>query len=138
MRELVFPKVELVHHIPCPGHPLGRYVRDRKHVELSRTELSRRPTPLRRFALYHELGHWWRTSYVPDELVCGDLDEEEYADMFALFFVGRSDATPSMRRTDTVFLNTITMQQELQILRFAEEVLRTLEDELGEVQSSSV
>lgn len=128
--KISFPTVELVHHIPCPGHPLGRYLPTRKHVELSRKELLTRDTSLRRFALYHELGHWWRTSYVPDQLVKGDVDEEEYADMFALFFVGRNDATPDMRRTNTVFLNTITLNDELEILAFAEDVLGTLEEEL--------
>ena len=57
----VFPDVELVHHIPWPDHPLGRYVRKRRRVELSRSELLRRDREERRFAVYHELGHWWRT-----------------------------------------------------------------------------
>lgn len=125
---MVFPTVELVHHIPCPGHPLGRYVRERRRVELSRVELAARPAVERRFALYHELGHWWRTERVPDSLMHGDVDEEEFADMFAFFFVGGSELDMDAR---AVFMGSITLAEEGQIATFAEEVLGHLDAELG-------
>jgi hypothetical protein len=126
--EMAFPEVELVHHIPCPGHPLGRYVRERKRVELSRKELAGRNEVERRFALYHELGHWWRTERVPDRLMRGGEDEEEFADMFAFFFVGGSELDANARE---VFVDGITMLEEAKILGFAEEVLGRLDAELG-------
>lgn len=125
---MAFPEVELVHHIPCPGHPLGRYVRERRKVELSRKELASRRAVERRFALYHELGHWWRTERVPDQLMHGDEDEEEFADMFAFFFVGGSELDANAR---DVFVNSITLVEEGKILAFGEDVLARLEAELG-------
>ena len=127
-KEMAFPSVELVHHIPCPGHPLGRYVRERKRVELSCLELTPRPAVERRFALYHELGHWWRTERVPDRLMHGDADEEEFADMFAFFFVGSSELDADAR---AVFIDGITLVEEGQISAFAEDVLARLNEELG-------
>lgn len=125
---MAFPEVELVHHIPCPGHPLGRYVRERKRVELSRNELAGRSEVERRFALYHELGHWWRTERVPDRLMHGDADEEEFADMFAFFFVGGSELDFNARE---VFVKSITLVEEAKILGFAEEVFGRLNEELA-------
>ena len=70
-----FPEVELVHHVPVKGHPLGRYVRERRRIELSCTELFNHPPEERLFAVYHELGHWWRTEHVGDEISAGHRDE---------------------------------------------------------------
>jgi hypothetical protein len=126
--EMAFPEVELVHHIPCPGHPLGRYVRERKRVELSRKELKSRSEVERRFALYHELGHWWRTERVQNRLMRDGADEEEFADLFALFFMGGSELDANARE---IFIGSITLVEEGKILGFAEEVLGRLDAELG-------
>lgn len=127
MSSAVYPKVELVQHIPYPGHPLGRYVRERKRVELSRKELEGRSALERRFALYHELGHWWRTEHVADHLMHGTNDEEEFADMFAIFFVGGDMGSD----WNELFVQSITCEQQSDIEAFARHVLERLDEELA-------
>lgn len=122
-----YPKVELVQHIPYPGHPLGRYVRERRRVELSRKELEGRSSVERRFALYHELGHWWRTEHFPDRLMRGTHDEEEFADMFALFFVGGETGSDWTE----LFSQDISPELKNDVEAFAQHVLEQLDEELA-------
>lgn len=126
---IVFPEVELVHHIPWPDHPLGRYVRDKRHVELSRKELLHSNEDIRRYAVYHELGHWWRIERIPDSLVHDGDDEEAFADMFALFFLHSGDGMS--REANEIFLCGMTMNEEVAIMDFAERVILVLNDELA-------
>lgn len=92
-----FPSAELVTHIPMAQHPLGRYVRARRRMEFSCKELSSRSKAVREFAVFHELGHWWRCERVPDLVIGSDQDEEDFADAFAHFFLQPIKLSPHDR-----------------------------------------
>jgi len=126
MSRLVFPEVELVSHIPDVHHPLGRYVRDRHRIELSRKELQHRPPHEREFAVHHEAGHWWRCDRVDDHLIHGPEDEEAFADAFAFFFI-----EPAQLRPRSCLLILATMgSDEAHVRRFLEAAARRLEEEI--------
>lgn len=126
MSRLVFPAVELVSHIPDVHHPLGRYVRRRHRIELSRKELVHRPAHEREFAVHHEAGHWWRTDRIDDHLVGGDEDEEAFADAFAFYFIEPAQLRPGSCK---LIMGTVG-PDEAHVRRFLEAATQRLEEEI--------
>lgn len=121
-----FPGVELVPEIRLKEHPLGRYIWDKKHIQLSREELVGRSSDDRRFALYHELGHWWHSENIPDLTI--EADQEEFASAFAFYFVSPEKLD---RRARVYFHSCFTGGQDARISHFAEEIFVHLDELLG-------
>lgn len=105
-RRDLLPTIELVSHIPCKEHPIGRYVRDKKLIELSSKELRKYDHVSREFAIYHEIGHWLRLDYVPAsdptfQILYGtkgsqDEMDEYFADDFARYILSFSFGEPNL------------------------------------------
>jgi hypothetical protein len=70
---------------------------------------------------------------VPDRLVRGDADEEEFANAFAYFFLNREELAPGAHE---LFINGMSWNEERQISEFADRVVNTLEVELAEANET--
>jgi hypothetical protein len=135
---LSFPKTILVPSIAHSERPVGRYMDKARppYIEFSKKECARLDDDTLRFAVYHELGHWFRLTHVPKELLpvfppLGSEDHEEcFADNFAMYFMNHISMTfehPEAEEVVATFLTT----HEQEVRDFAEEVLARLKGELA-------
>lgn len=127
------PIIELVPVIRHSEHPLGRYLKGTRKIQLSQQELALRSEDIRKFAVYHELGHWWRTSRVPDFVITHPSDEEDFANGFAHFFLHPNQLS---QHTFAVMESTLPDNCTSTIRGFAESVCERLESALLVTMSS--
>ena len=135
--QLVFPETVLVPSIAHSERPVGRYVDRAKppRIEFSASECRQLDDHVLRFAVYHELGHWFRLSCVPKELLpifppLGSTEGEEcFADNFAMYFMNHTSMIfehPEAEEVVAAFLQN----HEDEVRDFAEGVLVKLKSEL--------
>lgn len=132
-----FPQTRLVEEIKHEAHPVGRYI-DRgrpPRIEFSRVECSKLDEDSLRFAVYHEVGHWWRISFVDRSILKehgygdGDAAEERFADAFANFFVEENPDDKLVKHFGDISLRVHGFED--QICSFAEQVFDELRENLG-------
>lgn len=124
-RSVAFPHVALVRNIPHRDHPLGRYLKNSAKIELAADELRKHDRSTRRFALLHEIGHFWSVSVLGGETE--NATEEEFADIFAIYFIEPSRLTP----TQSDFISKCFERNDQQKIEdFTDEVSKKLEEML--------
>jgi hypothetical protein len=130
------PEVCLTSKILPADHALGRYDPKSDRIFFSISEFYRYDADTQRYAVFHEIGHWFRQKRVPLNMIrrgwkFGDLNEEEgFADVFAMYFLNRS----GLRRLHFEYEKTIEKYMsgdEVAIQRFAERVLEKLKESEG-------
>lgn len=127
-RTISFPSVSLLKNIPHKEHPLGRYLKGSRTIELSAGELRKHDVGTRRFAVFHELGHFWSVTVLGGEM--DQATEEEFADAFATYFTGAKRLSPRYE----VFLTKCFENNDVsRIESFTEGVLKNLEVMLWKV-----
>lgn len=127
-RTIVLPAVALLKNIPHKEHPLGRYLKGSRTIELSASELRKHDQGTRRFAVFHEIGHFWSVTVLGGEM--GHATEEEFADAFATHFTDAKSLSPSY----AAFLAKCFENNEASRMEaFAEGVLKSLETMLWKV-----
>ncbi len=128
MRATSFPGVALLKNIPHREHPLGRYLKGSRTIELSAEELRKHDANTRRFALFHEIGHFWSVSVLGGEM--DSATEEEFADAFANYFLAPSKLSPA--KVDFI-AGCFEKNDAQSVENFADSVFRGLETMLWKV-----
>lgn len=130
------PEICLTSKILPADHALGRYDPKSDRIFFSISEFYKYDPDVQRYAVFHEIGHWFRQKRVPLNMIkrgwkLGDLNEEEgFADVFAMFFLNRS----GLRRSHFDYERAIDKYMsgdEGAIERFAEKVLTKLKESEG-------
>ena len=95
-----FPLVETVDKIAHREHPVARFCdKSKPHkIQFSLAECLKLSPDVLEFAVFHELGHWWRVTNVARKRSTFELfprvesvnGEERFADGFAAFFLNPS------------------------------------------------
>jgi hypothetical protein len=130
------PEVCLTSRILPADHALGRYDPKSDRIFFSISELYKYDPDIQRYAVFHEIGHWFRQKRVPSNMIkrgwkLGNLNEEEgFADVFAMFFLNRS----GLRRSHFDYERAIDKYMngdEGAVKRFAGKVLTKLKESEG-------
>ena len=110
------------------AHPVGRYLERGKppRIEFSRRECARLSDDDLRFAVYHEVGHWWRTTYVPKEVLStyGREPEERFANAFASYLIEENPDDDIVDHFEDMAKQLTGHEDE--VCEFAERVLEEL------------
>jgi Zn-dependent peptidase ImmA (M78 family) len=93
---------------------------------LASDELKKHDEEIRRFAVFHEIGHFWSVSVLGGET--NTEDEEAFADAFATYFLSPSSLTGPW----SAFLSTKCFEANdaERVETFAEEIIKNLEKAL--------
>lgn len=137
-----YPSVKLVDKIAHREHPVARFCDQSRpqRIEFSIEECKKLPPDVLRFAVYHELGHWWRLANVPRSrkifvlfpVVESENGEERFADGFAHYFLNRRKLESDAPRAEE-FVRLCLGNHEDDVREFAEDTFDWLESEITKI-----
>ncbi len=129
-----FPKVVIRAVVAAPSHhALGRYDPKKNEISFSSKEFFRHDERSKEYAIYHEIGHWFREEILEPKDIRGfyifgmDDVEEGFADAFAAWFLRRNEFRRGYPRQFLEFAFWI-VGREKEIQGFAKNILTQLEN----------